>query len=844
MQGQARKPSMSASHARHDSEGTSRPSLLASTATVEPLHSEPQSHHTASRRLSSAQSTFTTTNTDFQSPLPRPNTHRRGITSIALPHVANLAEATSHNRRPRSVSSPKAGESPLRTALTGSYFAFQPGSSGVEARSPAAKRPPASRSSHGIETSSGPPPALSTRRNNPTEQAWRRPATTDPPAAYSQLTPRALANLDAANTALEATPTFFALGSRSPNEEPQLNPPKGPTESVPNVAGNKMATTTTKAHSNRMKSMEHEEDSTLCDSSVENSRDSNITITDDAPGNETRHSHSSQEDLFLNLACADAASNGNTNNVRSSKHQQRNLDSTGYNDRQYAASAHPLDQRRLPRVSSQSSQASFTAPRATFAREESPELPQFYTRRPPVPESTIGIPSRAYRQSNLSRPTNDYFNSSPLAGRSDFNGERDADAVTPRAEDTESTVSTTAPSTVWDELEDVKSRLRKLELDGKMPPSSEAAISKATGERPRTATTTVTTMSPSPKRDRAGHPTSPGNSVFFGPEENKTYPLLTSALAKSKTSISSPLYRALEVTVTDAIAMARSTSGIGMKSSVPNTIDRQLKRKADNMCRSLTELCIALTEEKPEPSATDGTLKPESRDTNAFRQLRAGSVEDARYEQVAKFEPESTSSSKVLSRLEARRSSLLSIGGAVSGSVGTRDRHHELATPTQANSSTVGLSRTSTALHRLRRNTEEDGETTARAAPRTMTEYDHPNTAPRQFISREYMSQHPMHSIEQRSPSVQSSLPVRKSYFSGALRFPSTPIIQPGNRRYLDFSTPLSADSVRSAEARQQRLASLGQYTVSGRQLSDSLSRRLRHSSLGPVGQSVEGRER
>jgi len=78
---------------------------------------------------------------------------------------------------------------------------------------------------------------------------------------------------------------------------------------------------------------------------------------------------------------------------------------------------------------------------------------------------------------------------------------------TPRAaEGTESTVSTTAPSTVWDELEDLKSRIHRLELTGKLPATSGAAMSHASNERPATATTTVTTMSSSPKRGR-------GNSI-------------------------------------------------------------------------------------------------------------------------------------------------------------------------------------------------------------------------------------------------------------------------------------------------------------------------------------------
>ena len=63
---------------------------------------------------------------------------------------------------------------------TGSYFTAQPGSTSIEPRSPAQRRPPASRSSHGIETISGPPPALSTQRSYNAESPWRNPPPTDP----------------------------------------------------------------------------------------------------------------------------------------------------------------------------------------------------------------------------------------------------------------------------------------------------------------------------------------------------------------------------------------------------------------------------------------------------------------------------------------------------------------------------------------------------------------------------------------------------------------------------------------------------------------------------------------
>ena len=68
-----------------------------------------------------------------------------------------------------------------------SYFSLQPATSGFEPRSPFNRRPPASRSSHGIETSSGPPPALSTQRSYNADLAWRSPPFLDSP---EQLSPR------------------------------------------------------------------------------------------------------------------------------------------------------------------------------------------------------------------------------------------------------------------------------------------------------------------------------------------------------------------------------------------------------------------------------------------------------------------------------------------------------------------------------------------------------------------------------------------------------------------------------------------------------------------------------
>ena len=63
---------------------------------------------------------------------------------------------------------------------TASDLTAQLGASYPHPRSTPVRRQPASRSSHGIETSTGPPPALSTQRSYTTEVTRRRPAPVDP----------------------------------------------------------------------------------------------------------------------------------------------------------------------------------------------------------------------------------------------------------------------------------------------------------------------------------------------------------------------------------------------------------------------------------------------------------------------------------------------------------------------------------------------------------------------------------------------------------------------------------------------------------------------------------------
>lgn len=472
------------------------------------------------------------------------------------------------------------------------------------------------------------------------------------------------------------------------------------------------------------------------------------------------------------------------------------------------------------------SQSTPTTPRNFKLRETSPESQVSRGSRRPSVADPASSSRASYRQSNLSHAFPRTFNSSPLVSRTtDVQEGQDV----PRAADgTESTASTTAASTVWDELDDLKSRIHRLELTGKLPATSGAAISRATNERPPTATTTVTTVSSSPKRVR-NNSLSPTESAL--PTPGETHPLLTSALAKSKPLLNPEVYKALEATAADALAITSmmGTSGQpGPISSSQSTIgtpnggvsDRQVRRKADSLCRSLTELCLALSEAQYEKAQAGGkqTTRPRSRDTNA-----GSVVGNAQRPPLSTDISRLKSSPRSQSRLEARRSSLLTGTALPSPRYAAQS---EVSTPTQA---TVAGRRSSLLLRSRRAATEEPEEedgTRFRTPSRAATDLGRLANSP-----REYTSQQPL--PDSRLPTTQSALPVRRHY-STSLTNTSTPPQSSTSglptRRYLERSTPdrdTSSVVSRATEERGLRKPSVGQIPVAR---TSSISRRVRQS--------------
>ncbi|KAF4974320.1 hypothetical protein FDECE_18676, partial [Fusarium decemcellulare] len=268
-----------------------------------------------------------------------------------------------------------------------------------------------------------------------------------------------------------------------------------------------------------------------------------------------------------------------------------------------AASAHPGEDSGRARGSASTIRPSPVTPRSIVFQEPVSDQSMYSQRRSSVTDTNTNPQARssAYKSGHGHNKT---YNSSPLVRSFDFQRQPNQESGN-GAEGTESTLSTTAPSTVWDELDDLKSRIHRLELTGKLPSTSGAAVSRLSDERPPTATTTVTTMSSSPKRVANGNQNTDVASTTSSHRDS--HPILQSALAKSKVLLDAEVFRALESAANDAMALSSMmgtpgqpgpiSSGASTIGSGTTVTDRQLRRKADSVCRSLTELCLALGEE-------------------------------------------------------------------------------------------------------------------------------------------------------------------------------------------------------------------------------------------------------
>lgn len=455
-------------------------------------------------------------------------------------------------------------------------------------------------------------------------------------------------------------------------------------------------------------------------------------------------------------------------------------------------------------------------------RVKSPELTLFGRRRPSFGATPPQV--QKTRQTQFSGQLQDSQSESPLGGSEPKRSQPDSASAESETADT-----------VWDEVDNLKSLIKKLELTGKGPTTSGAAVSTEPNERPRTATTAPTTIESSPKPEQKPESES-APTTSAGPAEKGVggkmtadiHPLLHSALAKAKPLLNATLYRSLEVTASDALQLAAMTGSAGPQGtafSAASVIqgltasDRQVRRKADTMCRNLTDLCLALCEGKndaPNTTASPGITSTSASNSPTIRLSRSRGPNEMLQR----------ASSRPMSRLEARRSSILGTQSSNGGdspreSIDDVSASEQETTPSHSNRLEPrrlgrATSRLQVARHQRYEEASGDEDPTVRPPSRAMTDVG--NLRSKLSNARDYGSLQP-----QKSPGLRDTLAARRAN-SGAfegnreLTRVASLTTDSGRRRFVEPMTPVVLEEESSGGDYQplpppkRRITSLGQY--------------------------------
>ena len=454
-----------------------------------------------------------------------------------------------------------------------------------------------------------------------------------------------------------------------------------------------------------------------------------------------------------------------------------------------------------------------------------------HTRYTTTAEYPSSKPGDLLPQYGRRRPSvNNNLRPSALANQlQDSNSESPAESSEPKQSLPDSSVDSQPEDAVWDELDELKSRIKKLELTGKSIPPSGATVSTDL-DRPRTATTAPTTIDSSPKHETTretekrpdGNPemntiNSAAEYAVGGPNTANIHPLLHSALATAKPLLNASLYRTLEATAADALQLAALTGSAGPQgtafsaAAIINGVtasDRHVRRKADNMCRNLTDLCLALCDGKNEaPSSMSSPVMVDSSAKNSPTIRYPGSSPGMNGGAISRM------GSRPMSRLEARRTSILgsqagsSLGNSPLGSGEDLSASEQESSPSYLkvqDRRPVDRAPSRLQAARLRRHEEDDEDPTIRPHSRAVTDAGRNRSGG----SREYHTPQ-----SQRSTSLRDSLAVRRAY--AAVHDSSRD--SAGRRRFHD-TTPVLEEDVNSDDYQpisqsKRRVTSLGQYS-------------------------------
>jgi hypothetical protein len=799
-------------------------------------------------------------------------------TLLRLPSASSTVSASQRSRRATNPSTPTAPTPhSISSTTSASYFSPQTAASGAEPRSPATRRPPASFSA-GHDTSRGPPVTLITRGNS---DYARRTAQKPADFAYAQQQFQSLGLV---------SPGGSQSSSRPPRDDSDNLSDSTPQPQQTNAPSQRNSTTTNRPTQHMASSIDESSSSeSESDSGSPSNYEEHRPVQSGRGATDNSGTDGEQnEDLFLNIA-EDVAPK-QRNHVDSARHEKLRSRIARVNRMSSpsalqspspapSSSTTPTVSRIPSTTESRSSvqpRRSSLLPSSSRTQQErppqSPGTPLDVPRtRPPDLNTKASFSSR--RDSDLSPrdflaqlgnrrrgSQSEAVHTPPSktgtyrpSNLGHYSSLRD-DTMTPQlepvqpqpsshADGTESHGSTGPAVSVWDELDELKTRIRRIEMGGKIPATSGAIISQATAERPRTANTSATTVSSSPNQQRKSN-LSPPESTVDAHTSNRTHPLLREALAKARQYTSPTVYRILDATVSEALTLAEMTGSAGPQGTLhsassilggANVSDRQVRRKADNMCRSLTELCIALCDSKASVASPLGRTSTHTISRRPSVQINGDSPTVRQ-----SIEPESNtlsniSPSRALNRIEARRTSMLYNGNGT-------PRESSQEPYDQERQFSSRLSRANTSLQRNRSSIDDDDEDPAIRAPsRAMTDFRTLRpTEKSRLAARQYTSREPLPEL-QSPPTLQSTSSYRRPTVT---QNENSHLFRDGSRRY-DFnreSSPAYEKQVASTLRARTQLAvnrnpnnrnSIGGISDLTNTRSVTLGRRQRGNSTG-----------
>ncbi|KAF2024269.1 hypothetical protein EK21DRAFT_104792 [Setomelanomma holmii] len=427
-------------------------------------------------------------------------------TLLRLPSTTSTVSASSRSRR-ATVTNPSTPTANTASSVTSpSYFSPQPAPSGAEPRSPATRRPPASFSA-GHDTSRGPPVALLTRGNS--DYARRTPQKPNDYAfAQQQFQQLGLVSpggsqqssrqrKDASENSSEVTPqpqqTNPPPPRRSSSTAVSARPAQHMASSVDESSDDDSSSGPPGAHEDRRAGQSGHEATDTSGTDGEQNEDLFLNIAeDDAPKQRqadtlTRHDKLRSRIGRINrLSSPSALHSPSPGPSSSTTPTVSRIPSTteGRSSTQPRRVSHvPTSSRTLQERPPQSPASPFETPRArlpelstkaSFSRRDadlSPRdfLAQFTSkRRGSQPEAQHTPPNRTgtYRPSNLGHysSSRDDARAPPV--------EPAQNETSSRADGTESHGSTGPAVSVWDELDELKTRIRRIEMGGGKIPAT------------------------------------------------------------------------------------------------------------------------------------------------------------------------------------------------------------------------------------------------------------------------------------------------------------------------------------------------------------------------------------